>query len=296
MKRITLFIFLAGVLISCKKENLNPNSVIIDQDPGVQTALDKYILRELTTPYNIDVVYKFVDAESDQNYNLSPATYQSSIRMTRLLQYLGTDPYDVVTGSKDHIRRYFPKLVNYIGSPAYRNNGTIVLGTAEGGRKITLYMLNELEANATNAAYLDFYYFHTIHHEFAHIHNQLRPYPPSFKEISGTKYVQDSWNTQYTSVAASVTDGFISPYASNEDREDFVEIMSFYISMSAAAWETRISSGGTAGAAGKAIIQQKLAIVKQYYQDMWNINLDDMRAEILRRQANLATFDQLNIN
>lgn len=288
-----LFLLSGTVFISCKKEKLNPNSVITDPAASDSTALDKYILREFVTPYNISILYKYVDAESDMNYNLSPANDESAIRMTRLTQYLGIGPYDAVTGSKEFIRSYFPKMLNYIGSPAYNNNGTIVLGTAEGGRKINMFNLNKLTAgNAFNVAYLNDKYFHTMHHEFGHILNQLKPYPNSFREISGGKYVQDSWNDKYPSDFDAINDGFISAYASKEDSEDFVEMASFYITMSAKDWEDRISRGS---GEGKDILQRKIDIVKKYYEESWNISLDSLRSEILKRQASLKDFDQLDI-
>lgn len=290
---ICLLVIMSGtVLTSCKKEELDPKSVITDPVPGEPTALDKYILREFVIPYNISILYKYVDAESDMNYNLSPAAYESSIRMTRLMQYLGTGPYDAVTGSKEFIRSYFPKILNYIGSLAYKNNGQTILGTAEGGRKITMYNVNYLTKDQTDVEYLNFYYFSTIHHEFGHILNQLKPYPNNFREISGGKYVQDTWSDKYSFVSESVKDGFITPYASKSDGEDFVELLSFYITSSGKQWERRISSGDDNG---RAIIQQKMDIVKKYYEESWGISVDSLRSEILKRQANLGSFDQLDI-
>lgn len=286
-----LFLISGTVFISCKKEKLDPKSVITDPAAGEPTALDKYILREFITPYNISVLYKYVDAESDMNYNLSPANYESSIRMTRLLQYLGTGPYDAVTGSKEFIRSYFPKILNYIGSPAYRNNGTTIAGTAEGGRKITMYNVNFLEGYV-DIDYLNFYYFHTIHHEFGHILNQLKPYPNSFREISGGKYVQDSWSDIYADDGDAIKNGFISSYASKADGEDFVELLATYITMKTKDWEKWISLGG---GEGKDIILRKMDVVKKYYEESWGISVDSLRSEIMKRQAGLGSFDQLDI-
>src|SRR5690606_41875710 len=117
-----------------------------------------YIDDQFTKEYNISVVYKFVEAVSDLDYILSLAGYESSVRMTKLLYHLGIAPYDEITCSKDFIRSYFPKLLNYIGSAGYRNNGTLVLGTAEGGVKISLYLLNNLtEQTGMDADFLNYY-------------------------------------------------------------------------------------------------------------------------------------------
>ena len=48
-------------------------------------------------------------------------------------------------------------MIHLVGSPAYKNNGDMILGTAEGGLKITLYNVNNI--NVLNVADLNYYYF-----------------------------------------------------------------------------------------------------------------------------------------
>ena len=60
----------------------------------------------------------------------------------------------------------------------------MVLGTAEGGKKITLYNVNDLNVKKINIEKLNNYYFETMHHEFAHILHQKRNFDPSFNRIS----------------------------------------------------------------------------------------------------------------
>lgn len=292
LNKINVLLFFSVLLFSCSEDKLSPDSIFVDKK-AERNELDNYIQQKYTKDYNIAILYKFVEKESDLNYNLSPASYESSVRMTKLLYYLGIEPYDKITGSKDFIKKYFPKLLNYIGSPAYRNNGTFVLGTAEGGVKITLYLLNELnEETGKDVAFLNEYYFHTMHHEFGHILHQTKGYPASFEQITGASYVSDSWSDIYEIDSDAAAAGFVSPYASKEPNEDFVETYSYYITLSPAQWNQRISSGG---AEGKALIEAKLDIVRTYFQNVWNINLDELRDEILARQADLPNFDQTSL-
>lgn len=292
LNKINMLLFSSVLLFSCSEEKLSPESIFVDKKVE-NNELDGYIQQKYTKDYNIAILYKFVEKESDLNYNLSPASYESSVRMTKLLYHLGIEPYDKITGSKDFIKKYFPKLLNYIGSPAYRNNGTFVLGTAEGGVKITLYLLNRLNAETgKDVAFLNYYYFHTMHHEFGHILHQTKGYPASFEQITGTRYVSDSWSDIYENDADAAALGFVSPYASKEPNEDFVETYSYYITLSPTQWNQRISSGG---AEGKALIEAKLDIVRTYFQNVWNIDLDELRDEILARQADLPNFDQTSL-
>lgn len=295
MKLYSILLLSSLSLFSCSEDALETESVFVDKTVD-KNDLDNYIENTFTKDYNIAIVYKFVEAESDLNYNLSPADYESSVRMTKLLYHLGIEPYDKVTGSKAFINSYFPKLLNYIGSPAYRNNGTFVLGTAEGGTKITLYALNSLdESSAADPDFLNDFYFHTMHHEFAHILHQTRDYPSAFNQIIGAGYVADSWSDIYDDrqdLATVISEGFISAYASKEANEDFVETYSFYITLSPAQWEQRLSAGSVAG---RNKIEAKLDIVRTYFMNVWNIDLDELRDEILTRQASLPDFDQLSL-
>jgi len=291
--RLSVLLIFALAYSSCKKEKLDSTSVFVDST-SPKNALDNYINSNYTTPYNIDILYRYVDRESDYAYQFVPASYDGSVRMTKLLLYLGLQPYDDITGSKAFLRRYFPKVLTYIGTSAVRNNGTIVIGTAEGGKKINLYNLNSLASNSTNISYLNTFYFHTIHHEFQHILNQTKPYPTDFKTISGTGYVDDVWNTTYTSSGAAIAAGFISPYASSSDVEDFAELFSFYVTMSTADYNTYLNSTGST-AAGRAIVASKTEIVKTYMKNEFGIDMDLLRSNIQNRVANLGTFDQTTL-
>lgn len=220
------------------------------------------------------------------NYYLVPAEYDKSVQIAKLMIHLCLEAYDEVTGSKDFIRTYFPKMIHIIGSAAYRNNGTMVLGTAEGGLKITLYMINSLQLDPE---YLNEYYFHTMHHEFAHILHQTKPYSSDFDMISGSDYVNDSWNSTYSDEEA-LQNGFITPYASSEPNEDFVELLSTYITNTPKFWSDMLK---TAGEDGGAIIKQKFDIVYNYMKNTWGIDLDELRDIILERQAQI---DELNLD
>ena len=71
------------------------------------------------------------------------------------------------------------------------------------------------------------------------------------------------------------------------DREDFAELVSLYITNTADQWEewmVEAAEGDNDGKTGRELIEAKLDIVRAYMQTQWNIDLDDMRAEIQKRQ------------
>ena len=283
-----LSVMLAAILlVSCGEEKLDPNSQVIDSSVE-QNEFDEWLFDNYVTPYNIEFIYRMEYIESDMNYYLVPAIYEKSVQIAKLMIHLCLQAYDDVTGSKDFIRTYFPKMIHIIGSAAYRNNGTMVLGTAEGGLKITLYMINSLQLDPE---YLNHYYFHTMHHEFAHILHQTKPYSSDFDMISGTGYVKDSWNSTYSDEEA-LQHGFITPYASSEPNEDFVELLSTYITNTPKFWSDMLK---TAGKDGSAIIEQKFDIVYNYMKNTWGIDLNDLRDVILKRQGEIDQLDLDNL-
>ena len=291
MKKNKIYIFIvvlfAALFVSCSEDDLNSESVITEAQ-RVENDFDRWIVKHYVTPYNIDFKYRMEDIESDRDYNLIPADYTKSVQLAKLVEFLCLNVYDEVTGSKEFIRDYFPKMIHLVGSPAYKNNGDMILGTAEGGLKITLYNVNNI--NVLNVADLNYYYFKTIHHEFAHILHQTRPYPTAFKEISGSEYVKDSWSSAWGSGsaadAAALKAGFITPYASSAVDEDFVELIATYVTNTEATWAARL-----AGTTGAPIINSKFEIVYNYMLDTWNIDLDVLRDTVLDHQERIGELD-----
>lgn len=267
---------------SCEEDPLDPNSVIT-VDNYVMNDFDKWLQVNYVNPYNIAFKYRFEMNESDLNYYTVPADMDCAIKMAHIVKYLCVDTYDEVAGP-DFTRGYFPKMFFLIGEWEYRNNGTFILGTAEGGKKILLSGINYLPTHlAAGADALNHYYIKTVHHEFTHILNQTRNYPVDFKLITGSGYVADSWseapfNKEY------LQNGFISSYAQHSPGEDFAEMVSIYATNPQSFWDAQLSAAGPDAA---ALITAKLDIVRAYMKDTWNIDINKLRSTILRRQDDI---------
>ena len=281
-------------LTACSEDSLSPNSVF-DEEDNAFTPLDAWLLTNYIQPYNINFQYRYLDMESDMAYTLVPAAYTQAWQLAKLVHFLCFESYDTITGSEEFIRENFPKMIFLVGSPAYNNNGSIVLGTAEGGTKITLYNVNNLIP--TDVALLNSRYFKTIQHEFTHILNQKKPYSTDFDQITGTatgiEYVGNSCWTVYGTDEAAQADGFISRYSSTSANEDFAELVSLYVTNSAASWESKLTA---AGSVGRPMIENKFEIVSKYMENEWGIDLDVLRDEVQRRQALVPTLDWDSLN
>lgn len=284
---IGIFIALATLsLWSCSEDDLDPNSIFGGTETGkVPNEFDTWLLENYTTPYNIEFKYRFEDMETDDTYNLVAADYDRSIALAKFTKYLWLESYEELLGP-DFIRTYCPRLLFLVGSPAYNSDGSVVLGTAEGGLKITLYNVNSISLTSIDVEQLNYWYFKTMHHEFAHILHQTKNYPTEFNEITPSGYQPTGWVNVDEQEALDM--GFVSPYASSETQEDFVEIIAIYVTHTAEYWDNLV---GSASAEGQGYINQKLEIVKDYMTTTWGIDLDELRDIVQRRSQEVAQWD-----
>ena len=310
--KYTLFSLVALMMFSsCSDEKLGP-TIFDTAETTVDSTkasykFDLYLYNNFLKPYNLKFIYRMEDAGADMDYNLVPATYENSKKLAVLSKYLWFDVYAKVV-SPEFIKLWGPRIIHLIGSPAYNPaNRTMILGLAEGGIKISLFRVNNINTN--NVDMLNEFYFKTMHHEFAHILHQTKSYPKEFNLISFKYYEPFSWQDRPERVVESL--GFVSPYGSSQTREDFLEIIANYIVKTDAQWntildnaskgwekdgitESKIMTSDTTfipidndGIDGKAVILQKLSICRIWLRDSWGIDLDSLHAEVQKRQANI---------
>ena len=219
----------APLLVACSDDKLGDTifpEVSDEPDPASYTyKFDKWLNQNFRDVYNVDFKYLMEDVESVMDYNLVPATYDNARDIALLTKYLWYDSYKELTG-EDFIKSYGPRILHLVGSPAYNaQTGTEILGLAEGGLKVTLFKVNEMDLEDINM--LNEYYFRTMHHEFGHILHQTKSYPTDFNLLSTGRYDDSSWQSKQPGYVASL--GFITPYASSQAREDFAETIANYI-------------------------------------------------------------------
>lgn len=287
MKKIKVFILLALALaaVSCSEEDLDSKSIFDTSSPE-RNAFETWILNNYTEPYNIDLKYRFEDIESDMKYNVTPAAYDKSVALAKLVKYLWIEAYEELVG-QEFVATYCPKVLHFVGSPEYeKSGGSMVLGTAEGGLKITLFNVNGLNPENPDAEILNEWYFKTMHHEFAHILHQTKNYSTDFNTISAGKYTGPGWMNTTDQEARQM--GFVSNYASTETQEDFVETIAIYVTYTKAQWQNILNEAGEAGA---AIILQKFEMVKEYLAESWGIDIDMLHNIVQEREENIGDLD-----
>ena len=282
---LALLLPLVGALSSCSKDTPS-GATIFPTTPVARNTFERWLLKNYTNPYNIDFQYKLKDGETDLTYNLVPADSAKTAKLAMITKFLWFDAYTEVVGP-DFLKESAPRIIVAVGSSAYTRQRTEVVGSAEGGYKVTLNKINALTDELLHDySAMTEYYFHTMHHEFTHILNQRKPYNPAFDFVTQSGYVSGNWLNVSTRDARRA--GFVSPYAMMNGAEDFAEMLSFYVTYTPQAWQAILDEAGTRGA---NLINQKLTLIKEYTQSSWGLDLDQLRDVVIRRGGQVATLD-----
>lgn len=266
-----LVIFLLSFSVACDDEL---SSVSIFQDSTEERSeFDQWLYDNYVVPYNIELKYRLEDKETNYEHYLVPADKEQSVKLAHAVLYCWLQAYDEVAG-QDFTRMYSPKVIQFVGSYAHNKKGTVKMGTAEDGLKVTLYAVNffRTDKNTLNT------YFQIMHHEFVHILTQNKDYDTEFRVISDNDYVTGNWSTIQESDALKA--GFIDAYAMSEYNEDFAETLAYYLIHTPAQWAQKMR---TAGDSGSAIINRKLTIIRDYMRSAWDIDIDQLRDVLQRR-------------
>lgn len=263
-----LYFIILPFLLSCSKEDDDLDILIpgLGGDTWEQGPIDVWLHENYVVPYNIEVKYRFDQYELALNKVLVPPMESKVVPVMETVKSTWIEPYTQEAG-EDFIKTLAPKQFVLVGSPEYNNNGTITLGTAEGGLKVVLYKINDFEKdNEVEVKQM----LHTIHHEFAHILHQNIMYPEEFVRIT-TDYTA-SWNDFSLSDARSR--GYITQYARASADEDFVEIISTMLVEGKSGFDAIVAS---APEEAQALIRQKEQIVVRYFLEAWNVNIYDLQ-------------------
>ncbi|MBT1695264.1 putative zinc-binding metallopeptidase [Fulvivirgaceae bacterium PWU4] len=235
------------------------------------SALDTWLQNNFTAPYNIEVKYRWDASELDLFRAVVPPSVSKVQGVMEVVKKVWIDTYTKLAGEA-FIKRYAPKQFVLVGSASYNFDGSVLLGTAEGGRKVVLYVVNDFDSSEEYAVKE---MMHTIEHEFAHILHQNISYPSDFKEITPGDYTAN-WNI--TSLSQARARGFITSYAMASPDEDFVEMVAMMLVEGKEGYEAILTC--ETSAQSLALIRKKEKMVVQYFKDAYNIDFYALQEEV----------------
>ena len=270
------------LLLSCSGDDeiqADVRQVELSTDP-----LDVFIRENFTEPYGVAVRYRYVDRYVDPNNRVTPPRQNLVQPTLDFLTKYWISPYLEVANGEDYFRSTVPAEVVLIGSFIFNTDGTVVLGTADAGARITLTDINSIDEEDTDWLFRQ---LGTIYHEYAHIMHQRFNLPPGYQEISPQGYTSSgSWFT--LSDDDALRRGFVSPYGTSSANEDFAEVVAFmlyepdfldrYVTPEECDDEDCLARNE-----GRAMIRAKYNAILEHYEQNTGVDLMQLRARIQDR-------------
>ena len=243
----------------------------LDLSTPPKTALDNWIDTNYLLPYNINVQYKWNPNVVDNNRFLYPPIQAKVQPVLEIVQKIWLESYKAVAGP-NFVKNIAPREFVLVGGVNLNTTGTITLGLAEGGKRITFFETDNVDKkNRANIKR----FLRTIQHEYIHILNQTKPFDEkSMATITPTGYSSAWYNT---SDAVALEEGFLTAYAKSNINEDFAETAATILVSSKAEYAAILAA--IVSPAARASIKSKEAIVVKYYKDAFNIDLYKLRDE-----------------
>ena len=271
MKKTQIFIILVLLIVvqSCNtKESLIKGSDIDTSTPFLNST-DTWLRDNYNTPYNIDVLYNWDNSRVDYNKYLYPPTLDRILPAMEAIKTIWLDTYNEVGGS-DFVKKIAPREILMVGGVNLNQSGTITLGLAEGGKRITFFNtdLVDLKDKASLIRFVA-----TIQHEYCHILNQTVPFDEqAYKTITPSGYTAQWFNDSITEAREL---GFISDYARASEVEDFAEMVTALLSNDSVAYNNIIDAISSPQA--KADIRAKETIVANYFKSEFDIDIYELQ-------------------
>ena len=272
LKIYKVIVMITGVILftACAHED-QPTESQLDSSVPNKTELDTWLTDSFLDPYNIKVYYEWNQNLVDNNRYLYPPAVENVESAMEVVKRIWIDSYTTIGGA-DFVKKIAPREFVLVGGTNLNTTGTITLGLAEGGQRVTLFQVDYLNRNS-RADVTEF--IHTIQHEYVHILNQTKPFDvQAWAKLTPSGYTS-SWYIQPTATSRSL--GFITSYARLNVYEDFAETASTILTSSKAEYDAILAS--VTDATAKANLRKKEAIVVQYYKDAFNINFYALRDE-----------------
>lgn len=268
------------MLSSCYQEEKIESPVIT---PELSTdALDVYIRDNFLDPYGVAVRYRYVDRYVDPTKRVAPPKEELVVPLLNFLREYWIEPFISVPNGDAFFKEHVPAEVILIGSFIYNTDGTVTLGTADAGARITLTEVNNVDD--ADQVWV-FRQLGTIYHEFAHIVHQRYNLPPNFQQISPQGYTSaGSWFNLTDEEA--LRRGFVSPYATSDFNEDFAETVA-HLLYEPDFYEKYINEQANCTTPdcierneGRALIRRKYNAILAHYEQNTGVDLLQVRAII----------------
>ncbi|MDD7888205.1 substrate import-associated zinc metallohydrolase lipoprotein [Flavivirga sp. 57AJ16] len=299
---IKLIVLMSSVTLffQCANDDSNTNYVA-PSNPDISSVNDQYLYdnngKSLFEVYGTATRWRWNDNFIDPSERATPIDADLVIPASKIVEYLWAGSY-AATGAdaSKFVKDLFPAELVYMGSFIFNDDGTMKLGFAEGGARVTLLNMNALDFEDRNwMANPGGGVLATVHHEFSHIVHQTHGIPVGFNTISES-YLGNGWSNGVSRNDA-IKLGMVRNYGTLNEFEDFCEIISHLLVVEKATFEADFinqedcSTLTDADAIvncqelneGRQLIAQKVDLVVDFYRNNFNVDLLAVRDTLQSR-------------
>jgi len=288
LNRVQLAMIFLIFLTGCYTEE-SLDIPVSDSNANLTDDLDLFIENNFTNEYGMAIRYRFVDRYVDPTTRVTPPRLTVVEPMLNFINDFWIDPYESIENGEEFFREHVPAEIILLGGFIYNGDGTVTLGTADAGARITFTNVNAVDITDEDWRTLQ---LQTVYHEFAHTVHQRYKLPTAFETISPTGYTSGgSWFNLLEEEA--LRRGFVSPYATSSPNEDFAETISFFL-FDPNFYETYINEDEDCITAdcvnaneGRDKLSQKISAITQHYQKVVDIDINELREVIQTKIADL---------
>lgn len=245
------------------------------------SALDEYIEENFVEEYNMAIRYRYVDRYVNRDERVTPPKLEVVRPMLDFIQNFWINPYKETTNGEIFFRSHVPPEIIFLGGLIYNSDGTVTLGQADAGARVTFTNVNAIDTEDDNWRTTQ---LQTVYHEFSHIVHQRYKLPTAFETITTAGYTSaGSWFNLTN--AEALARGFVSPYATSSPNEDFAETVAFFL-VDPNFYENYINQEDCTSAEcaaenqGKAYIAEKVSAIIEHYQKVTGIDLEELRVKL----------------
>lgn len=280
LMRFSLFAVLLFVTNSCYDDESLDVPV---KDNNVELSpLDRYIEENFTQKYNMGIRYRFVDRYVDPDERATPPRVEVVRPMLDFIEQFWINPYLEVENGEAFFVDHVPAEIILLGGFIYNEDGTVTLGTADAGARITFTNVNAIDPEDIEWRNLQ---LQTVYHEFAHTVHQRYKLPTAFETISPTGYTSaGSWFNLPEEDA--LQRGFVSPYATSSPNEDYAETVAFYL-FDEDFFENTLTDESDCDTPecvsrneGRERIRQKVNAISEHYEKETGVSLLELREAV----------------
>lgn len=262
------FVFLI-LAFSCSEKDTILKDSNLDTTIPVLNATDIYLRENYTAPYNIEVFYEWNENRVDFNRFLFPPTINKVIPAMEAVKTIWLETYREVAGD-EFVKLIAPREILLVGGINLNPSGTITLGVAEGGKRITFFNTDLVDLKDRDQLIR---FVSTIQHEYTHIINQTVPFDEeNYEQITPSGYTAQWFNS---SISEARELGFISDYARSNETEDFAEMVTALLSNNNESYNAIID--GITSEQAKADIRTKEALVVNYFKSEFDLDIYELQ-------------------